>query len=207
MEENKNLIEEEVVEEVKETTPETTPETKPDNTEIEQELFTELNRIMDKRSKSLAKSILKDKITDEAELEGVLTRYFAHNESAKNKQVEELTALQNKNNELTKKLFDIELNASATKVAAEIGLSADKLSYAMKLADMTNATKDGKIDNEALKSALSDVLNNIPEFKSKKTEDKPEAIVRKIGVEKTEPETVDAIDKIRKALGLSDNKN
>ena len=97
------------------------------------------------------------------------------------------------------------MNGAAAKVAAEIGLDIEKLPYAMKLADTTKAISDGKVNSEALKGALEDVLKNIPEFKSKTTQE-DKGTVRKVGVQNEEPETTDAISKMRKALGLSENK-
>lgn len=191
MEDNKNLNTEEVVE---------TNTT--DNNNTDDELFSKLDEILAKRSNGIVKSVLKDNGIEDAEIGEILSRYKASKQTAKTKEAEAMTALQTKNAELTKKLFDIELNNTAKKVAAEIGLSEDKISYAMKLADIKTATKDGNIDNEALKSALTDVLNNIPEFKTKTTnEDKP--MIRKVGVEDKEPQTTDHISKVRKMVGLS----
>ena len=90
-------------------------------------------------------------------------------------------------------------------MAAEIGMDADKLPYAMKLADTTKAISDGNVNSEALKSALEDVLKNIPEFKSKSTQE-DKGTVRKVGAQGQEPETTDAISKMRKALGFTDEK-
>ena len=105
---------------------------------------------------------------------------------------------------MTKKLFDIDLDKAAAKVAAEIGMNVEKLPYAMKLADTSKATKDGNIDNDALKSALEEVLKNVPEFKAKTTTEEDKGGIRKVGADHQEPETSDAISKMRKALGLSE---
>ena len=161
---------------------------------------------MEKRSQGIAKSVLKDNGAEDAEIGEILGRYKASKQTAKNKAAEELTALQTKNAELTKKLFDIDLNKAATKAAAEIDMNSEKLPYAMKLADTTKAIKDGKIDEAELKSALEDVLKSIPEFKNKqKEEEKP--VVRKIGVEDKEPDKKNSTyAAMAKAFGLPEEE-
>ena len=193
MEENKNL-----------NTETNTEEGTPTET-ADAELFAKLDEILEKRSKSIIKSVLKDNGTEDAEIGEILGRYKASKQTARTKAEETLSTLQTRNAELTKKLFNIELDKAAEKAAAEIGMSREKLQYAMKLANTTEAVKDGKIDNTLLKSALEDVLKNIPEFKAK-AEEPTNNSVRKVGVENKEPETEDALSKMRKALGLPENK-
>lgn len=199
MEDNKNTNTEEVIE--------TGKETPVGSNKTDAELFAKFDEILAKRSQGIIKSVLKDNGTEDAEIAEILGRYKASKQTAKTQEQEAFTTLKTQNEELTKKLFDIELNGAAAKVAAEIGLDASKLSYAMKLADMTQATNDGKINSDALKSALEDVLKNIPEFKSKQTTQEDKGGVRKVGADHQEPETTDAISKMRKALGLPENKS
>lgn len=176
-----------------------------DNNKTDEELFAKFDEILAKRSQGIIKSVLKDNGTEDAEIGEILSRYKASKQTAKTKEAEALSTLKTQNEELTKKLFDIELNGAAAKVAAEIGMDADKLPYAMKLADITKAISDGNVNSEALKSALEDVLKNIPEFKSKTTQEDKNT-VRKVGVENTEPETIDTMNKMRKVFGLPENK-
>ena len=199
MEDIKNTNTEEVVE--------TNTEATTDNNKADAELFELLNKALAKREAGIAKSILKDNGMADDEISEVIGRYKASKQAAKTQEAEALSTLQKQNAELTKKLFDIELNGAAAKVAAEIGLDVSKLSYAMKLADMTQATNDGKINSDALKSALEDVLKNVPEFKSKQTTQEDKGGIRKVGADHQEPETTDALSKMRKALGLTEKSN
>lgn len=192
MEENKNL------------NIETDAENK-ENNATDTELFAKLDEILEKRSKSIIKSVLKDNGTEDAEIGDILTRYKASKQTAKTKEAETLSALQTKNAELTAKLFNIELNKAAETAAAEIGMNKEKLQYAMRLADTTTAVKDGNINSEALKSALENVLKDIPEFKAKQEVESP--TIRKVGVENKDAETIDPISKMRKAIGLPETKN
>lgn len=185
--------------EVVENTTETT-----DITKTDEELFALLDKVLAKRETGLAKSALKDNGMADDEISEVISRYKASKQTAKDKTAEEITALKNRNAELEKQLFDIDLNKAAKKAAKEIGMNVEKLSYAMKLADTKNIVKDGKIDETELKSALENLLKDIPEFKTKKEAEGP--VVRKVGVENKEPETEDALSKMRKAFGLSNQK-
>ena len=192
MEENKNL------------NIETDAENK-ENNATDTELFAKLDEILEKRSKSIIKSVLKDNGTEDAEIGDILTRYKASKQTAKTKEAETLSALQTRNAELTAKLFNIELNKAAETAATEIGMNKEKLQYAMKLADTAAVVKDGNINNEALKSALENVLKDIPEFKAKQEVESP--TIRKVGVENKDAETIDPISKMRKAIGLPEAKN
>lgn len=198
MEDNKITNTEDVVE--------TNTNTDTTTTKTDEELFALLNKVLEKRETSLAKSVLKDNGMADDEIGEVISRYKASKQSAKTKEAEALSTLKTQNAALTQKLFNIELDTAAKTIAAEIGMDSEKLAYAMKLADTTKAVKDGNIDNAELKSALEKVLNDIPEFKAKTTEDPGNNSVRKVGVEDKDPETTDAISKMRKALGLPDEK-
>lgn len=54
----------------------------------------------------------------------------------------------------------------ATMTAVSLGLDAKTIPYVLKLADLSNVTgKDGKINEEAVKTALNKVLEDVPQFK------------------------------------------
>lgn len=182
-----------------------TEEKKTDNkpvVEDETELFTKLDEILEKRSNSIVKSILRDNDVEDNEVGEILTRYKAYKKSSKTKDAENLSRLQAENDELSKKLFSIELDSAAAKVADEIGLNRDKLSYAMKLADTTKAINGKTINTDELKASLVKVLEDIPEFKKPDTTSTNNNPVRKVGVEKKVQEPIDKTEMLRKAMGI-----
>lgn len=190
------------VEEVKESTSAVETKTDSSNAQSETELFAKLDEILEKRSNGIIKSILKDNGTEDTEVADILTRYKASKQAKKSQDAEEVAKLKTRNAELSKKIFDAELDKKAAKVAEEIGLSKDKLSYAMKLADMTKAINGDTINGDELKAALEKVLSDIPEFKHKPDNLGAVYGVRKAGVERKEQDPTDPTDMLRKAIGI-----
>lgn len=65
------------------------------------------------------------------------------------------------------KALRAELELKATGIATELGVSAAKIPYLLKMADMEKSVKDEKIDKSKLKEALETVLKDVPELKEK----------------------------------------
>ena len=179
-----------------------------------EEFFTKLDEIVDKRLAGVAKSSLKDGfgIEDEAERNEAYKNYINYKQNQKTKAETDYTALKTQNAELTQRLFNIELNGAASKAAKEIGMNPENITHALKLADMTEATKDGKIDNDKLKDALQKVLDDIPAFKGESSsqdakETNTDTGVRKVGAKDSEKQTTDVLNEFRKAIGLDTDKD
>lgn len=49
--------------------------------------------------------------------------------------------------------------------AVGLGLDAKTIPYILKMAEFSEAVKDGKVDNEALKNAINKVLEDVPQLK------------------------------------------
>lgn len=92
------------------------------------------------------------------------------------------------------------LEAEAYKLTETIGISAKSMAYVFKLADLSNVVEDGKIDNEKLKDALEKVLEDVPEFKTKKENNANKVRVGSDGGGQTEEEAKEAA--LRAAMGL-----
>lgn len=60
-----------------------------------------------------------------------------------------------------------ETKMQAMSMASELGVSASKMPYLLKMADLSNVVKDGVISEEALKESLNNVLKDLPELKTK----------------------------------------
>lgn len=63
-----------------------------------------------------------------------------------------------------------ETKMQAMAMAGELGVSASKMPYLLKMADLSNVVKDGAISEEALKESLNNVLKDLPELKTKTEE-------------------------------------
>lgn len=78
-------------------------------------------------------------------------------------QVEEA---QNKLEEAQKLAHQAQLQNAATMAAVSLGIDAKTIPYVLRMADLAQAMgKDGKINEEALKTALNKVLEDVPALK------------------------------------------
>jgi hypothetical protein len=174
-------------------------ETKPENDNSE--LFTKLDAILEKRLDGLTKSILKDNGTSDDDIKEIISQYKTH-KVTKNKQTsDELEKLRAENTSLKNQILDGKLSSAAIKVAEKVGIDTKYIPQVMKLADLSNVTKDGEIDEEKLNEAMAKVVAECEVFKktSKKEENKG---FKNIGGNSSEDKPEDSIAKIRKAMGL-----
>ena len=63
-----------------------------------------------------------------------------------------------------------EVNQSATLEAVKQGVDVASIPYVLKMADFSAVTADGKINTEKLTEAVKKVLDDIPAFKAKASE-------------------------------------
>ena len=68
-------------------------------------------------------------------------------------------------NSLMSELRQANIEKAAMTEATALGIDAKAVPYIIKMADMSAAYKDDKINVEAIKSALSKVLEDLPQFK------------------------------------------
>lgn len=62
----------------------------------------------------------------------------------------------------------VQLQNAATMTAVSLGIEAKTIPYIIKLADLSQAMgQDGKINDEALKTVINKVLEDVPAFKSR----------------------------------------
>lgn len=68
--------------------------------------------------------------------------------------------------EANKKWLDAETTLEAYRIAPSLGVDPTALPYVLKMADTSNAIKDGKVDSDALKDAINKVLTDLPQLKA-----------------------------------------
>lgn len=95
------------------------------------------------------------------------------------------------------------IKANAQIQAANLGVKSNKLDYVVKMADLTKITidDDGNPDEAAIKSAVEQVLKDVPELKDTK-----ESSGFKIGADGNKDTGGDNDDTIRRAFGLPSKK-
>lgn len=169
-------------------------------------LFKKLDEILEQRGNGIVKNILKQNGLDDDGVKDVLAAYMESKKSKKTEVETELANLRKTNEELNNKLKASEKNAIVAKQAKELGITETNLKFVTKLADFSNIEKDGKYDEEAIKSALEAVINEVPAFKTETKSDNNDGFV-KVGGQKSEQSKDDlATNQLRKLMGLPEIK-
>jgi len=72
---------------------------------------------------------------------------------------------ENRYNDAVGKWLEAETKLEAFRLAPGLGVDITTLPYVLKMADTSKVIKDGKVDTDALKDAINDVLKDIPQLK------------------------------------------
>lgn len=76
-------------------------------------------------------------------------------------------ALQNQIASANAAALRAQMENKALLMASELGVELKTMPYVLKMADLTQAVADGKIDDEKLKASITKVLEDIPQLKAK----------------------------------------
>lgn len=80
--------------------------------------------------------------------------------------------IQNENATLRAQIQQMKVNEVANKCALEIGVDPKTIPYLIRMADLTGAVgQDGKISEEAIKTAFNSVLEALPQLKGSSQQD------------------------------------
>ena len=80
--------------------------------------------------------------------------------------------IQNENATLRAQIQQMKVNEVANKCALEIGVDSKTIPYLIRMADLTGAVgQDGKISEEAVKTAFNSVLEALPQLKGSSQQD------------------------------------
>lgn len=169
-------------------------------------LFQKLDGIVEQRVNGIVKNILKNNGLDDDGVKDVLASYL-ENKKAKKTEVEtELANLRKTNEELNTRIKASEREALIAKQAKELGIAENNLKFVTKLADFTKVEKEGQYDEEAIKSALQAVIDEVPAFKTEVKKETESGFV-KVGGQKNEQTNDDlATNQLRKLMGLPEIK-
>ena len=175
----------------------------------------DLDKIVTERTgraeKSALKSFFQQQGLTEEEANAAIAEYKKTKaekaEASKNDakaQAERADAAEKKAQEAIAKASAVLIKANAQIQAANLGVKSNKLDYVVKMADLTKISidDDGNPDEAAIKSAVEQVLKDVPELKDTK-----ESSGFKIGADGDKGTGDEEEDnKMRRALGLSPKK-
>lgn len=77
-----------------------------------------------------------------------------------------ITESESRYNDAVGKWLEAETKLEAFRLAPSLGVDITTLPYVLKMADTSKVIKDGKVDTEALKDAIGEVLKAVPQLKA-----------------------------------------
>lgn len=130
------------------------------------EIFKKLDSILDKRSEGIAKSALKDNGYEDAEMKDILTQYRASKQAKANEADNTISTLTTDLEKTRALLQEERLNNEALNQARGLNVDDKTVPYLIKMADLKGCFDDkGNVTPEKVKSALEQVLNDVPSLK------------------------------------------
>lgn len=95
---------------------------------------------------------------------------FKRDKASRTPNIDDLTAQISEKDtliaEANNKWLKAEINLEAYRIAPSLGVDPTTLPYVLKMADTSEVISDGKVDTEALKTAIDAVLKDIPQLKA-----------------------------------------
>lgn len=132
-----------------------------------------LDTATQKKENAVLKSYFQQQGLSEEEAKQAMEQFKANRQQTQQQQQADNTQLQTQVAEAQKIAEQAQIELAATKAAMELGIDSKTLPYVLKMADFSSAKdKDGKISADNLKTALNKVLEDVPQLKPQKQENK-----------------------------------
>lgn len=132
--------------------------------------YNKIQEMIDGRNAKTEDSILKNYFQkqglSETEMESAITAFKTQKANQVNSQNKELSEANTKITTLENKTRVQDIKLKAYDFVDELNVTNATMSYILQLADISNVMdKEGKINDDSLKSALQKVINDVPGFK------------------------------------------
>lgn len=134
--------------------------------------YDKLASIIDGKQKATEDSVIKGYLKQQGLSEDEMKQAVATFKEEKAKRTPNIDALNQQIADANARAIKAEMQMQAMTMAGELGVSATKMPYLLKMADMSEVVTDGKISEDKLKESLTKVLADLPELKQK-AEDNP----------------------------------
>ena len=141
---------------------------------------------------TVIKSYMKQQGLSEDEMKEAISKF----KTEKAARTPDINALNQQIAEANQRATVAEVQLKAMSMVGELGVTPDKMPYILKLADVSEVVKDGKISDEKLKESLSEVLKALPELKTKAEETNQGFKIGADGGDKQKTTTQDELAKI-----------
>lgn len=126
----------------------------------------QLDSMVQAREQRASNAALKSFFAQQGMTEEEITQAINTYKVNREKNKPDINAMQNQIEQYKQSELTARLNQQATLTAFKLGISADTVPYILKLADFSGvADESGAINDEKLKSAVSKVLEDVPQLK------------------------------------------
>ena len=126
----------------------------------------QLDSMVQAREQRASNAALKSYFAQQGMTEEEITQAINIYKTNREKNKPEVSSMKAKIEQYKQSELTARLNQQATLTAFKLGISADTVPYILKLADFSGVNDEsGKINDEKLKSAVSNVLEDVPQLK------------------------------------------
>ena len=130
-------------------------------------IFDKLDSIMDNKSNGVAKSALRDNGFEDEEIKNIVKQWKEDKQQKSQEHTTKMNDLTTQINQLNEQLRIEKVNNQAFICGLDLGLDQKTIPYVVKLADLSNGVDEkGQISIENIKTAMSKVLDDVPNFKA-----------------------------------------
>lgn len=134
--------------------------------------YDKIQGMIDSRNSKTEESVLKSYFQSQGlsadEMNQAIKTFKTQKEENNKQQIIDNNSLKEQLATANKATLQSNIEKEAIMQALELGIDTKTIPYVSKLADFSKAVDDqGKIDNEAIKTAIQQVLDDVPAFKSK----------------------------------------
>lgn len=129
--------------------------------------YDKLASIIDGKQKATEDSVIKGYLKQQGLSEDEMKQAISTFKEEKAKRTPNIDALNQQIADANARALKAEMQMQAMTMAGELGVTATKIPYLLKMADMADVVADGKISEEKLKESLTKVLADLPELKAK----------------------------------------
>ncbi len=168
--------------------------------------YTKIQEMIDGRNARTEDSILKDYFQKQGlsteEMKTAIDSFKTEKAQKVQEQNQNNLNLQNENATLKAQIQKMQIENKARDVAGEIGIDAKTVPFLIKLADLSTAVDgEGKISDEAIKTAFNDILEALPQLKAPFQENSQNNTgFQKVGGENNESKNNENLDSVLKDI-------
>lgn len=127
--------------------------------------YEKLAGILDGKQKATEESVLKGYFKNQGLSADEMTEAVKMFKAEKASREPNIDALNQQIKDANSRAVQAEMKMQAMAMAGELGVSANKMPYLLKMADLSDVVKDNTINETKLKESLNAILKELPELK------------------------------------------